>query len=473
MWFCTFSTFFFGLLLSQPLAPHSLNNPAQQPGRGPGMWSWRDFPFACALKSEYVGIWVPLGLYNSEKHLGFKNPNTSICYGSKAHALVDKDAVLQLTPLVESEGGVEGGGGGEVGLMCSLLCPSSFDNGSGQLTVPFLKHMGNIRRLLLPARPKPSAPVRAEECTFHRSIFSAGELTDLEREGAFPEATLGKCGAPVHPKALPVWKEAAFRRGEHAACPSAWASPFLPSLCTAGRFGATHTCLAGAQPSQEEVPTGPCPALRGACTRNLALSHQEVSTPPRKGADFFSIPFLLFRRLRTWLRLVAFFLWDLIREEEQWIHILINSSESKIHQKCQSGAGQRFISPTVPALTAANTTHLGRWTRENTQWGTGSSSSATVHQWQRASNWMRNVTNYLHIFIKASFSIFGISLQAVPDAVPGVRGLHRCFVRRERGFKLSWLHQKAWKSLCAPKAPISRRYKKLCGGSMCLIILNF
>lgn len=35
---------------------------------------------------SYAEIWVPLGLHNSEKHLGFKIPDTSICYGNKTHA---------------------------------------------------------------------------------------------------------------------------------------------------------------------------------------------------------------------------------------------------------------------------------------------------------------------------------------------------------------------------------------------------
>lgn len=55
----------------------------------------------------------------------------------------------------------------------------------------------------LPPQLRLSARLHAEEGTFQRRIFSARELTDLEKEGTSPEAEPGKLGASVHPVPLP------------------------------------------------------------------------------------------------------------------------------------------------------------------------------------------------------------------------------------------------------------------------------
>lgn len=199
--------------------------------------------------------------------------------------------------------------------------------------------------------------------------------------------------------------------------------PFSTVLYSAGCFGATHD--AGRSPDQVSRTCVPQPAYR-ACTRNLALEQWGVSTPPRRSC-FLLILLLLFRRLRTRLRFVAFFLWDLIRKEEKWIWMVINSSVSTLLLS-RAVSGSRTGTHTV--------TPLG---------GPLIASRATLNQRQCVSVWLMDVTNNLCIFIKGSFSIFDVLLK---DAVSTVKELHRCFDWRKMGFELSWLQQKAWRHNC-------------------------
>lgn len=101
-----------------------------------------------------------------------------------------------------------------------------------------------------------SAQLSAQECMFQGSIFSAGELTDPEREGTSPEDKLGKCRASVHP--IPLPKHSKLERShllqQWVSCsPTCPGSPFpstSPHCCRASCQFLSHKHLLGRSPAQ-------------------------------------------------------------------------------------------------------------------------------------------------------------------------------------------------------------------------------
>lgn len=111
------------------------------------------------------------------------------------------------------------------------------------------------------------------------------------------------------------------------------------------------------------------------------------------------------------LRLMTFFFWDLITEEEKQICVFINSSKSKVRHK--KGPSRGLFSHCPGSDSGCYPMSRDMVRQEDPQWifveGTQSASSTALCQWQCARIWM--IPKNLCTFIQESFAIFSLELQ--------------------------------------------------------------
>lgn len=312
----------------------------------------------------------------------------------------------------------------------------------------------------LPAelRVRLSARLSAREGTFQGSIFSAGELTDAEKEGTSPEDKLGKCRASVHP--IPLPKHSQLERSHFLqrwascspTCPGSLFPNTSPHCCRAPCQVLSHKHVPGRSPSPAQVSRS-CPCSHRqpphcpqaspckAHTRNPAEDHWGAPTLPRRTAGLgFLTQFLLFGRLRMSLRLMTFFLWDLITEEEKQTCIFTNSCKSKIRHKegpsrglfthCSgSDSGCYHMSRDMVRHRKIHSGYLWKAPSQAPHCSVPVAACQEPDDTKKSAYF--HTGKFCNIFLRV--------------AIPGIKGLRRYFDQGEMGFELSWRCKISWK----------------------------